>query len=194
MVEHEGGKIVPPVADEVAAEFRRAITEQVLREAGLEALVDAAVKGARVPSHDEIAAEVARHFVGEPAASWRVPLELLGRRITTGKATTSLLPLTVTETEEGAAVVRHSRDPRDRQMGSGQYVTSDRRLFEEIGRQKRADESVPLLTIIKAMADRITPSHTSEDNKARRVERRYKKEFDTKSGLFLDPAHDPKNH
>jgi hypothetical protein len=78
MAEHDGRKIVPPaevieaeLRAKVADELRRAIEEEVLREARIDAKVDAALGEIELPNADQLRADVGTWLKANERRLWR---------------------------------------------------------------------------------------------------------------------------
>ena len=87
--EHGDGKLIPPedvLVEELMAEtekrLRAEITERILREAGLEAQVAAAMAALDLPDGDDLKRGVAEMFEGEPEADWRAHIEAVADDLT----------------------------------------------------------------------------------------------------------------
>ena len=83
------GKLIPPetVLEEdlkarVETKVRAEITERILREAGLDAQVDAAMAALDLPDGAELARGIARLFEEEPDAEWRAHIEAVAEERT----------------------------------------------------------------------------------------------------------------
>ena len=83
------GKLIPPEAvlvEELMAEtekrLRAEITDRILREAGLEAQVAAAMAALDLPDGDELRRGVAEMFEDEPEADWRAHIEAVADDLT----------------------------------------------------------------------------------------------------------------
>jgi hypothetical protein len=89
MAEHGCGKLVPP-ADVITAELRStikeklraAITDRILREAGIDDQVAAAIAAIEEPSAAVLAEGIQRLFRQEPASEWRDHVEAIARELT----------------------------------------------------------------------------------------------------------------
>jgi hypothetical protein len=82
MIEHGDGKLVPPddiltaeLEERLDAKVRTAITERILREAGLEDQVGAALAVIERPSAGDLKDRIRRLFEGNPEREWRDPIE-----------------------------------------------------------------------------------------------------------------------
>ena len=89
MAEHGDGKLIPPadvleqeLAEQIEAKVRADITERVLREAGLDDQVAAAVAEIKAPDGAKLAGEIARLFERVPDAEWRAHIEAVARKQT----------------------------------------------------------------------------------------------------------------
>jgi Histidine kinase-, DNA gyrase B-, and HSP90-like ATPase len=78
MEKHGGGKLIPPetvLVDELTTETKKRLTRQItariLREAGLEMQVNAALAALDLPDGERLAEEIAAMFNGDPETSWR---------------------------------------------------------------------------------------------------------------------------
>jgi hypothetical protein len=76
------GKLIPPetVLEEdlqarVEGKVRAGITERILREAGLDAQVDAAIAALDLPDGEALARGIAHLFADQPEAEWRAHIE-----------------------------------------------------------------------------------------------------------------------
>jgi hypothetical protein len=82
------GKLVPPTAvltdslsETVGARLHRQITEQILREAGIEERVDAALQKLDLPLPEKLSAVVQAALADQPAASWRAAVEQVASQL-----------------------------------------------------------------------------------------------------------------
>ena len=89
MADHGNGKLIPPgevleeeLADQIERKVRADITERVLREAGLDDQVVAAIAAIKVPDGAVLAGEIAQLFEHEPDAEWRAHIEAVARKQT----------------------------------------------------------------------------------------------------------------
>ena len=76
------GKLIPPAAvleEDLAArvekKVRAEITERILREAGLDFQVAAAMAALELPDGEELARGIAQLFEDQPDAEWRAHIE-----------------------------------------------------------------------------------------------------------------------
>ena len=76
------GKLIPPaavlekdLAERTMKKVRAEITERILREAGLDAQVAAALAAIELPDGEELARGIAQLFEGRPDAEWRDHVE-----------------------------------------------------------------------------------------------------------------------
>ena len=88
MVALGNGKLVPPQAvltDDLSAtlehRLHRQITEQILREAGIEQRVAAALREIGLPLPEDLREVVEYALAGEPAASWRAAVAQVADRL-----------------------------------------------------------------------------------------------------------------
>jgi hypothetical protein len=84
MAEHGDGKLIPPpavleqeLADRIEKKVRADIIERILREAGLEAQVAAAIAAIEKPGGDTLAQGVEEMFEQEPDREWRGHVEIV---------------------------------------------------------------------------------------------------------------------
>jgi hypothetical protein len=82
MHEFGAGKLIPPadvleedLAERTREKVRAAIADRILREAGLDAQVEAAMAALELPDGDELARGVAQLFEDQPDAEWRDHIE-----------------------------------------------------------------------------------------------------------------------
>jgi hypothetical protein len=78
------GKLIPPakvleqdLKARVKGKVRAEITEQILREAGLDSQVDAAMAALDLPDGEELASGIQQMFEGRPDAEWRAHIEVI---------------------------------------------------------------------------------------------------------------------
>jgi hypothetical protein len=97
------GKLVPPAAvltddlsDTLEHRLHRQITEQILREAGIEERVAAALQEIDLPMPEDLRAVVHRALAGEPAASWHSAIERVADRLLTAPGCAGASPETET--------------------------------------------------------------------------------------------------
>ena len=90
MAEHGNGKLIPPhevleqeLAIRIENKVREEITERILREAGLEDQVTAAVAAIKTPDGAKLARDIAKLFKREPDAEWRAYIETVARKRST---------------------------------------------------------------------------------------------------------------
>jgi hypothetical protein len=89
MEEHGTGKLIPPedvieeeLAIHIEARARAAITERILREAGIEKLVSDAVAGIGRPTGTEMAEGITQSFEQKPDLQWRAHVEEIAAGLT----------------------------------------------------------------------------------------------------------------
>ena len=70
------------MAEQIEAKVRAEITERVLREAGLDGQITAAVAKIKAPDGAVLAGEIAQLFESEPDAEWRNHIEAVARKQT----------------------------------------------------------------------------------------------------------------
>jgi hypothetical protein len=82
MAEHGSGKLIPPadvleaeLAERIKNKVRAHLTEQILREAGLERRVAATIAAIKTPKAATLAKEIKRLFKREPDREWRDHIE-----------------------------------------------------------------------------------------------------------------------
>jgi hypothetical protein len=82
MAEHGGGKLIPPTEiiekqlnESLEEKVRSIITERVLRDAGIDAQVWAALHAMETPSPNELANGIRSLFEREPESAWRAHIE-----------------------------------------------------------------------------------------------------------------------
>ena len=90
MAEHGDGKLIPPtqvleqeLAERIESKVRADITERILREAGLDDQVAAAIAKIKTPDGAELARDIAKLFKREPDAEWRDHIEAVARKRST---------------------------------------------------------------------------------------------------------------
>lgn len=88
MDEHSTGKVIPPdefvigsIRDRAEDLIRERLTERILRAAGLEGLVAAAVQDLDMPEADSIRADMLEFFARHPAEPWRTRVNEIARLI-----------------------------------------------------------------------------------------------------------------
>jgi hypothetical protein len=93
MAEHGDGKLVPPadvlekeLAGRIEAEVRTAITERILREAGLDDQVAAAIAAIEKPAATTLERGILRLFKREPDRAWRDHIEVVAQKMARGRA------------------------------------------------------------------------------------------------------------
>ena len=86
------GKLVPParvltndLSDTLEHRLHRQITEQILREAGIEERVATALREIELPPREDLRAVVDHALAGEPAASWRAAIAQVADRLLTAR-------------------------------------------------------------------------------------------------------------
>ena len=86
MAKHGGGKVIPP--EEVAVDrytetleqaVRERETERILAEAGLDDVVDEALRGLEIPDGAELLQDVSEHFRAAPQDRWAACVDTLAR-------------------------------------------------------------------------------------------------------------------
>ena len=89
MAEYGDGKLIPPgevleqeLAVQTERKVRADITERVLREAGLDDQVTAAIAAIKTPGGAALARDIKRLFKREPDAEWRKHIEAVVRKQT----------------------------------------------------------------------------------------------------------------
>jgi hypothetical protein len=91
METYGSGKLIPPPAvleeqlkTRVEGKVRSEITERILREADLDAQVDAAIAAIELPDGVALASGVQRMFEGQPDAEWRAHIEVIAEKCASG--------------------------------------------------------------------------------------------------------------
>ncbi len=88
MAEHGNGKLIPPadvleaeLAKRIETKVRAALTERILREAGLDRQVKAAIKKIAKPSAATLAKGIRESFQKEPKREWRDHIEAVATEV-----------------------------------------------------------------------------------------------------------------
>ena len=86
MAEHGNGKLIPPakvleaeLAKRIEQKVRATLTERILREAGLDRQVKAAIKKIGKPSAATLAKGIRQSFREEPKREWRDHIEAVAK-------------------------------------------------------------------------------------------------------------------
>jgi hypothetical protein len=89
MAEHGSGKLIPPpdvlteeLAERIDRKVRAATTERILREAGFEDQVAAAIAAIKTPGAATLARDIERLFDEEPDREWRDHIEAVAQQST----------------------------------------------------------------------------------------------------------------
>ena len=93
MAEHGSGKLIPPpdvleaeLAKRIEDKVRADLTERILREAGLERRVAAAIAGIKTPNAATLKRDIGQLFKQEPDREWRDHIEAVATALKNPKA------------------------------------------------------------------------------------------------------------